>query len=168
MKNNLDGNICANASMSIENSATSADATAHDVVVTDLYVWGVSSGIMSTLKTFADAGAVVWSTGNDTTTNVFVTDVNSIGTENVYTGTTFANASDYLGVGTTTVTNTSSDPASYINTYNTSLNIIPLYYHNFVGSNAIMGYLYVPDNNNGGSLFFDEFGYVAGHAANRV
>ena len=170
MKNNLVNGSLATGTVTVNNSATQEQALTYDMVVCDMYVWGISSAIMATLKSFADAGCVVWCTGNDTLTNVFVQSTAAIGAETVFDGTTFDNVEGYLGPNTNSITvdGASPDPANYISVFNDVDKIIPLYYHNFIGTSGIMGYLYLPNNGNGGSLFFDEFGYVTGFANNRV
>jgi hypothetical protein len=60
-------------------TAVSIDtAKQYDLVLVDCYVWGVSAGIIAKLKQFVDAGMSCVSTGNDTTTNVFVKTRSSI------------------------------------------------------------------------------------------
>jgi len=170
LKNELDSGNIINGAMTVNNGATSAQMAAADIVVCDWYVWGVSSGNMSSLKTAADNGAAVIATGNDTSTNVFVATVGTLGTENTYNGTFYDNAEvraimgDYAG---TQIANTSTDPNYVIKTFNslTTGRIVALYEHDY-GTANIMGYMYIP-HEGGGSLYFDEFGGNQNISANR-
>jgi hypothetical protein len=169
MKNDLANGSIATGTITTNDSATQEQALTYDLVVSDMYVWGNS--VINTLKTWAEAGAVVWATGNDTSTNNLVLSTELIGTETNTHGYIYDDIrlEAYLGRNTANiqVDNTSNDPNYYIETLHQDC--IPLYYHSMsTGSEMIMGYLYLPNNDNGGSLFFDEFGPVTGFANNRV
>lgn len=163
-----DGNI-SNGTVTTNDGASIADALTYDMIVCDEMVWAVDQAVMNTLKTFADAGCVIWATGNDTSTNDLILTRAAIGTETVYTSTIYTDNPDievYLGEGTagSTVDNVSSDPIWSLATLHADC--VPLYWHDFVDDSAIMGFLYLPKNGNGGSLFFDMHGYTAGQGAN--
>lgn len=162
----------ATGTVTVNDSASEATALTYDLVVTDMYVWAVSTAVMNTLKTYADAGCVIWATGNDTVggNNLILTNA-AIGAETTYHGHIYGIPEDietYLGLGTalSQVNNTSNDPGQYLATLHEDC--IPLYWHDFVGENGIMGFLYLPKNGNGGSIYFDEFGIIFADSTNQV
>jgi hypothetical protein len=122
---------------------------------------------MNKYKAWADSGAVIWATGNDTQTNNLALTIGTGMTgETSAHGYMYDDVNQYTGYDTdgVFVKNTSTDPNIYIKTL--QADCIPLYYHSYPGDSAIMGYLYIPPNDNGGSLFFDEFGYVTSFSGN--
>ncbi|MDD4876039.1 MAG: hypothetical protein PHQ86_02755 [Dehalococcoidales bacterium] len=169
--NLLDGDI-AYGDYTGDSSGDTATALTYDLMLADNFAWAVTSANLAFLKGVADSGGVCWATGNDTQTNVFVATVQLIGTETTTHGVVYNDNSDietYLGFGMAgdTVDCGSSDPNYYIQAFNSvDGNIIPLYYHSFNGDSAIMGYLYLPNNNLGGSLYFDEFGQLGSYSGN--
>lgn len=49
-----------------------ATAKLYDIVIFDVFVWGVGSNEVTTLKSYTDAGVSCMASGNDSTTNIFV------------------------------------------------------------------------------------------------
>lgn len=162
MKLNLTNGNIATGILTPNEEATVEEALQYDMVVCDQDVWAINQDKMSSLKDMADAGCTVWCTGNDTLTNVFVKTVTLINDKTITTGTIFSGVEEYIGDNTSgfQIETNSVDPNYYISEFQDGLDIIPLYYHDFVGPTGIMGYLYLPKNSNGGSLFFDLFGRV--------
>ena len=155
-------------SYTIDDTATVRESLDYDLVICDAYTDAVSSVVMEDLKDMADAGAVIWCSGMATGMNVFVDATSTLGTETETNCTVFSGLESIVG-DTTTITNIATAQDVYISALNRQLNIIPLYYHDEIGESAIMGYLYVPLNGNGGSLYFDQMQNIPGiNPANRV
>lgn len=138
--------ITLSADILAETTSTVVDT--YDLVVVDQYVWAVSSGIMTKLKEFVDAGISVIAVGNDTRTNVFVSAYTAVARV------THTAAIDPYGrldiAGSFTG---SADVFGGIDSLQNGA--IPEYYRSDTGQ--IMGYTYTSES--GAILYFDQEGF---------
>jgi len=110
----------------------------YDLIVVDGYVWSISTTHVNKLKSLAEQGMACMGQGNDTRNNVFAISTTAIGTETDNNGTTLDDISYITGVPDGSIVgNTSVDPNFYIDTL--SGLCTPLYYHNTVGANGMIG-----------------------------
>lgn len=137
-------------------TVTVATAQTYDLIVADFYVWAVSSAIMSQLKTFVDAGVSCLAMGNDTTTNTFVSSVNTTSTihatHDVWIADsypTYTSSVKYAGVG-------SSDVYGGISALQNGARAL---YYRSDHTDLIMGYWY--EGLTGAVLYFDQEGLAS-------
>jgi hypothetical protein len=140
------------------NASPKTLAATYDMVVIDLYVWGVWSSSMTHGKACADLGMIVVASGNDTPNNTFFTKTD-LPNKNTLAGYISKNVSHIIKM----------EPGEYCggmgndaNSYISALyhGAIPLYYHYDSGdSDSAMGFIYESENKLGGSMSFDYSGY---------
>ena len=131
----------------------------YDIVVVDLYVWMVWSTCMSKAKECADAGLIVITAGNDTSSNLYFTGV-SISSEPTHLAITSENVSHITKTEPgESFGNLGTDPNIYMS--NLQYGAKSLYYHSDMGVDAHMGFIYEPNNGYGGTHVHDQGGALS-------
>lgn len=156
LRDRLANGTYANASVTVNTSATLATAGGYDMTIVDKYVWAATAEL-DKVRSWADAGIVLIVTGNDTVTN----DMWTYGTISVDDDGDILSNLTHITSATVFIAG-STDVNYWITGFKTNVSrslaqVIRVVSHQ-TDSSKTMGYLYLPGNIEGGAIYFDQYG----------